>query len=96
VDVIDTTEPNTFNREHLQRRIVDFCNVQGRDLNSVVADICERIVAIEDRLRRLPGNYHIDFGGQFDAQRQATFRLLVLGSFSIIGIFLVLVKCLES
>lgn len=96
VDVIDTTGPNTLNREHVQRRIVVFCNVQGRDLNSVVADIRKRTVAIEDRLRELPGNYHIEFGGQFEAQQQANRRLLVLGSFSIVGIFLLLVKCLES
>ncbi|MEZ6080403.1 MAG: efflux RND transporter permease subunit [Pirellulaceae bacterium] len=30
VDVLDTTGPNTLNREHVQRRIVAFCNVQAR------------------------------------------------------------------
>ena len=39
VDVLDATSPNTLNREHVQRRIVVFCNVPGRDLASVVADI---------------------------------------------------------
>ncbi len=95
-DVLDTTGPNTLNREHVQRRIVVFCNVQGRDLASVVAEIRQLAVPIEDRLRMLPGNYHIEYGGQFEAQQQANFRLLVLGSFSVIGVFLLLTKCLES
>ena len=96
VDVLDTTGPNTLNREHVQRRIVAFCNVQGRDLASVVADIRERVAPIEDRLRALPGNYHIELGGQFEAQQQANFRLMVLGTLSVVGIFVLLVQCLES
>lgn len=96
VDVIDTTGPNTLNREHVQRRIVVFCNVHGRDLASVVADIKRLTIPIEGRLRGLPGNYHIEYGGQFEAQQQANLRLLVLGSFSVIGVFFLLCKCLES
>ena len=87
-DVLDTTGPNTLNREHVQRRIVVFCNVEGRDLASVVGDIKRLAKPIEGRLRTLQGNYHIEFGGQFEAQQQANFRLLVLGSVSVIGVFL--------
>lgn len=96
VDVLDTTGPNTLNREHVQRRIVAFCNVQGRDLASVVADIRQRTQPIEERLRALPGDYHIEYGGQFEAQREANLRLLILGSLSVVGVFLLLVKCLQS
>ena len=96
VDVLDTTGPNTLNREHVQRRIVAFCNVQGRDLTSVVSDIRKLTQPIEERLRKLPGDYHIEFGGQFEAQRDANLRLLILGSLSVVGVFLLLVKCLES
>ncbi len=95
-DVLDTTGPNTLNREHVQRRIVVFCNVEGRDLASVVGDIKRLAKPIEGRLRTLQGNYHIEFGGQFEAQQQANFRLLVLGSVSVIGVFLLLTKCLGS
>ncbi len=96
VDVVDTTGPNTLNREHVQRRIVAFCNVHGRDLTRVVAEIRKLNQPIEDRLRKLPGDYHIEYGGQFEAQRDANMRLLVLGSLSVIGVFLLLIKCLES
>ncbi|MDX1930806.1 MAG: efflux RND transporter permease subunit [Pirellulaceae bacterium] len=96
VEVLDTTGPNTLNREHVQRRIVVFCNVQGRDLANVVADIRQRVAPIESRLQQLPGHYHIELGGQFEAQQQANLRILVLGTLSIIGIFLLLIQCLES
>ena len=96
VDVLDTTGPNTLNREHVQRRIVAFCNVQGRDLTSVVADIRNLTQPIEERLRNLPGDYHIEYGGQFEAQRDANSRLLILGSLSVVGVFLLLFKCLKS
>ncbi|MBL8812502.1 MAG: efflux RND transporter permease subunit [Planctomycetaceae bacterium] len=95
-DVLDTTGPNTLNREHVQRRIVVFCNVEGRDLASVVEQIKNLAKPIEERLRTLPGNYHIEYGGQFEAQQQANLRLLVLGSVSVIGVFLLLTKCLGS
>ncbi len=95
-DVLDTTGPNTLNREHVQRRIVVFCNVEGRDLASVVGEIKSLAKPVEERLRTLPGNYHIEYGGQFEAQQQANLRLLVLGSVSVIGVFLLLTKCLGS
>jgi CzcA family heavy metal efflux pump len=95
-DVLDTTGPNTLNRESVQRRIVVFCNVQGRDLASVVAEIKQRTAPLAKRLRQLPGSYHIEYGGQFEAQQQANLRLAVLGSFSVVGVFLLLCQCLES
>jgi Cu/Ag efflux pump CusA len=96
VEVLDTTGPTTLNREHIQRRIVVFCNVQGRDLIGVVEDIRSRTLPIAERLRTLPGDYRIEFGGQFEAQRDANFRLLILGSLSVVGVFLLLLKCLRS
>ncbi len=95
-EILDTTGPNTLNRENVQRRIVVFCNVQGRDLASVVGEIKQRIVPIDDSLRVLPGNYRIELGGQFEAQQQANLRLAVLGSFAVIGVFLLLCKALQS
>jgi len=95
-EILDTTGPNTINREYVQRRIVVFSNVQGRDLAGVVRDIKERIAPIEDSLRQLSGNYRIELGGQFEAQQQANLRLAVLGSCALIGVFLLLCKALRS
>jgi len=95
-EVLDTTGPNTLNREHVERRLVVFCNVQGRDLASVVADIRDAIGPVEQQLRRLPGSYYLEISGQFEAQQQANRRLLTLGTLSVIGVFFLLWKALES
>ncbi len=95
-EILDTTGPNTLNRENVQRRIVVFSNVQGRDLAGVVQEIQRRVEPIENALRKLPGNYRIELGGQFEAQQQANLRLAVLGTFAVIGVFLLLCKALQS
>ena len=95
-EILDTTGPNTLNRENVQRRIVVFCNVQGRDMASVVREIQKRIAPIEDTLRKLPGTYRIELGGQFEAQQQANQRLAILGTFAVVGVFLLLCKALKS
>ena len=95
-EVLDTTGPNTLNRENVQRRIVVSCNVQGRDLASVVTAIQGALTPVEETIRNLPGNYRIEYGGQFEAQQQANFRLGLLGSLSVLGVFMLLWKCLES
>ncbi len=95
-DVETRKGPNTINRENVMRRIVVQCNTAERDLVSVVRDVQ---AAIDEHIvdaGRLPGGYFIEYGGQFEAQRQANFRLLVLGSLSVAGVFLLLYKCLGS
>jgi CzcA family heavy metal efflux pump len=96
VEVLDTTGPNTLNRENVQRRIVAFCNVQGRDLAGVVADIQQAVAPVADRLHTLPGNYRIEYGGQHEAQQQANDRLALLVPLAVAGVFLLLCKCLGS
>lgn len=95
-EILDTTGPNTLNREHVQRRIVVFCNVQGRDLASVVSDIRRSIAPVEEKLGGLPGSYYVELSGQFEAQQDAQRRLLLLGLLSIVGVFLLLCKALDS
>jgi CzcA family heavy metal efflux pump len=93
--VEETTGPNTINRENVQRRIVVSCNVAGRDLAGVVRDIQDAVET--EVIPRLPRRgYFVEYGGQFQAQQEANFRLLVLGLFSLAGIFMLLIKCLGS
>ncbi len=94
--ILDTTGPNVLNREHVQRRVAVFCNVQGRDLASVVTDIKRALEPIEASTRRLPGEYHLDYSGQFEAQQQATIRLWGFAILSIVGVYLLLTKALGS
>ena len=67
-------------RENVQRRIVVQSNVSGRDLRSVVNDIQARV----GQNVRLPQGFHIEYGGQFESEAQASRQLLwlSLGSLS--------------
>jgi len=94
--VLDARGPNTINHEHVQRRVVVACNVQGRDLGRVVEDIQREIRPVEDRLRTQPGSYRVEVGGQFEAQRQANTLLFWLFWVVLFGVFLLLWKCLDS
>jgi HME family heavy-metal exporter len=89
-DVADIPEvaggPNQVNHENSRRRAVIRCNVSGRDLGGVVADI-ERRVRAEVAM---PEGYFIEYGGQFEAQRSATLLIGILAAVSIAGVFLVL------
>jgi Cu/Ag efflux pump CusA len=51
---------------------------------------------VEDRLKGLPGGYRVELGGQFEAEREASARLMVLGSLAVVGVFLLLWRCLGS
>jgi CzcA family heavy metal efflux pump len=94
--VLDTTGPNTLNREGVQRRIVVSCNVRGRDLATVVSDIQRQTASVAEGLRKRGGDYHIEYGGQFEALREANHRLWIFGSLAVLGVFLLLTRALES
>ncbi|MGH7137085.1 MAG: efflux RND transporter permease subunit, partial [Pirellulales bacterium] len=93
-DVTETTGPNTIYRENIVRRVVVQCNVAGRDLTGVVDDIRRGIS--EHVVPTLPTGYFIEYGGEFENQREAQTRLMVLSAFSVFGIYSLLVKCLGS
>ena len=78
--------PNFIMREGVQRRIVVQCNVAGRDLQSTVKEIQERIA----RAVKLPQGYRIEYGGQFESAERASQRLALLGFGVVLGIFLIL------
>ena len=95
-EVLDTTGPNTLNHENVARRVVVSCNVHGRSLGDVVADIQRAVRPVEERLRAKGGDYRVEDDGQYRAQQEANSRLLVLGSASVFGVFLLLCRCLGS
>ncbi|MFN2455364.1 MAG: efflux RND transporter permease subunit [Pyrinomonadaceae bacterium] len=82
--------PNQVLRENTQRRIVISANTAARDLGSIVQDIQGRVKAQV----QLPEGYFIEYGGQFEAQKEATKRLSILTGFSLIAIFFLLLKAL--
>ena len=78
--------PNFVMRENVQRRIVVQSNVSGRDLRSVVNDIQERVT----QNVKLPQGYHVEYGGQFESEAQASRQLLWLSLGVIVAIFFIL------
>ena len=91
-EVRDDRAPNFISRENVQRKIVVQCNVAGQDLRSVVNDIQLAVGALVE----LPSGYHIEYGGQFESEAQASERLLRLGALVILGIFLLLFSAFRS
>ena len=78
--------PNTINRENVKRKIVISANASGRDLRSVVNDIQKRI----NSEITLPEGYHVEYGGQFESEQNASRVLLLASLLSIVVIFLLL------
>lgn len=85
-DIVSTSGPNTINRENVQRKTIVSANVAGRDQKSVVENI-QKI--IYDKIT-LPEGYHIEYGGQFEAEAEASKTLLVTSLLSLLVIFLLL------
>ncbi|OGD19100.1 MAG: multidrug transporter AcrB [Candidatus Aminicenantes bacterium RBG_16_63_16] len=91
-DIRVDRSPNFISRENVQRKITVMCNVAGRDLKSVVDDVRRRVQASV----RLPGNYHIEYGGQFESEAQASRVLLALGLAVILCILVILTAVFRS
>lgn len=85
-DIVSTSGPNTINRENVQRKTVVSANVSGRDQKSVVADI-QKII---NEQVKLPEEYHIEYGGQFEAEAEASKTLILTSLISLLVIFLIL------
>lgn len=91
-DVFASKGPNLINRENLQRRIVVQANSSGRDLGSIVDEVKATIAANV----KLPQDYYVNYGGQFESQQNASRQMFWLGLLSILGVFLVLFAHFKS
>lgn len=85
-DIVSSSGPNTVNRENLQRKTVVSVNVSGRDQRSAV----DEIRSIVESSIVLPEGYSIEYGGQFEAEEEASKRLLIASLLSFLIIFILL------
>jgi Cu/Ag efflux pump CusA len=85
-DIVSSSGPNTINRENVERKTVVSANVAGRDQKGVVEDIQR---TIEEEIS-LPEGYHIEYGGQFEAEAEASKTLMATSFLSLLIIFLLL------
>jgi len=73
-------------RDDVQRRVVIQSNVEDRDMGSLVAELDQRI----HKEINLPPGYTVVFGGQFENQKRAQARLMIVVPLSLLMIFLLL------
>jgi Cu/Ag efflux pump CusA len=85
-DIVSSSGPNTVNRENLQRKTVVSVNVSGRDQRSAV----DEIRSIVNSSIELPEGYSIEYGGQFEAEEEASKRLMIASLLSFLIIFILL------
>ncbi len=84
-DVMVVAMPNEIKREAASRRLDITCNVQGRDLGTVAAEIENSVRALKFE----PG-YHPEFLGEEAARRESSRRLYLLAGLALFGVVLVL------
>ncbi|MBK8546323.1 MAG: efflux RND transporter permease subunit [Saprospiraceae bacterium] len=90
VSVRDGT--NQIQREDAKRRIVVGFNVRGRDVQSIVHELQDKV---SEKINFPPG-YYITYGGAFENLNQAKTRLMVAVPVSLILIFILLYFAFNS
>lgn len=84
--------PMQISRDNTQRRTYVGVNIRGRDVESVVTDIQERLQAEVD----LPPGYFIQYGGSFENLQRAKNRLKVVVPIALLLIFILIYFALGS
>jgi cobalt-zinc-cadmium resistance protein CzcA len=81
-----------INREQGGRFLALKCNIEGRDMGSFVDEVQAKVKGQV----QLPEGYYITWGGEFENQRRAMKRLMVIVPISIAVIFLLLYLTFRS
>jgi heavy metal efflux system protein len=84
--------PNQIQREDAKRRIVIGFNVRGRDVQSIVHELQDKV----NQEIKFPAGYYITYGGAFENLNQAKNRLMVAVPVSLILIFILLYFAFNS
>ncbi len=90
--MVSSEGASRISHEANERRVAIKCSVRGRDEGSFVAE-AQRKVAQEVSM---PAGYRTTWGGQFENQRRATARLMVIVPASILLIFVLLFSAFGS
>jgi cobalt-zinc-cadmium resistance protein CzcA len=90
VEIIDG--PNQIQREDAKRRIVVGFNVRGRDVQSIVKELQQKV----NTQIKFPAGYYPTYGGAFENLNEAKNRLLIAVPISLILIFLLLYFAFKS
>ncbi len=91
-DVTIQVGPNQIQREEAQRRITVGFNVRGRDVQSLVKELEQKIKG----QIKLPSGYYVTYGGQFENLTAAKQRLGLAVPVALLLIFLLLYFAFHS
>lgn len=91
-DVAIKNGPNQIQREDAKRRIVVGFNVGGRDVQSIVKELQEKV----DAKIKFPAGYYVTYGGAFENLNAAKQRLMIAVPVSLLLIFLLLFFAFKS
>ncbi len=84
--------PNQIQREDAKRRIVVGFNVRGRDVQSIVEELQQKV----DKQLKFPAGYYVTYGGAFENLHAAKNRLLIAVPVSLLLIFIFLYFAFNS
>jgi len=84
--------PNQIQREDAKRRIVVGFNVKGRDVQSIVQELQNKVAA----QLKFPTGYYVTYGGAFENLNQAKQRLMIAVPVSLVLIFILLFFAFNS
>ena len=84
--------PNQIQREDAKRRIVVGFNVRGRDVQSIVNELQQKV----DKQIKFPAGYYITYGGAFENLNAAKQRLMIAVPVSLVMIFILLFFAFNS
>lgn len=90
-DVSIKPTPNNITREDLKRRIDVGCNVQGRDLGSVVKDVELALQTV-----KFPHEYYPELIGEYAERQKVQQRMFIFAIIALLGIFFLLHTSFKS
>jgi cobalt-zinc-cadmium resistance protein CzcA len=88
----ETDEGSEIYREGNQRYVAIKYSVRGRDLGGAVEEAMKKV----DEQVKLPPGYHIDWAGEYESQKRADERLLIVLPITILVIFVILYTMFKS
>lgn len=91
-DVSIKNGPNQIQREDAKRRIIVGFNVRGRDVQTIVNELQQKV----DAQIKFPSGYYVIYGGAFENLNAAKQRLMIAVPVSLILIFLLLFFAFNS
>ncbi|RYE22415.1 MAG: CusA/CzcA family heavy metal efflux RND transporter [Sphingobacteriales bacterium] len=84
--------PNQIQREDAKRRIVVGFNTRGRDVQSIIGELQQKI----DEQLKFPAGYYVTYGGSFENLNAAKKRLMIAVPVSLFMIFILLYFAFNS